>query len=326
LNVGWSGMDDKSILTDSLFTQKGVTKFYDDSVLEAATPDIRRDLIQIHSEECDGAFRVWQEMNRHGWYDVKVADSQKLNELQNQISQDSPSLGIQAGNTPLGYGYQGGYGQTQGGYGQTQGGYGQTQGGYAGQYGTSLAGRPVPGQVNVGGYGAISAGGPGGVSSGRGYGVSASFGGAGGSLGGYGTGGQMGGFGPQSAGYNPGAGSYGQRGYGATAGFGQGGVYGTTTNVGQGGGYGTSTSFGQGGGYGMVGGSSGAGSYGMSGYTQSGASPGGAANPGYTGAIGSRLLGSPVSSNLSNPGVGGAQAGPSSGGYIGHGPGEERRF
>lgn len=157
MSVGWSGtspLGDKNVMADCLFSQKSVTKYYDDSVLEAATPDVRRDLMQIHAEERDAAFRVWQEMNRHGWYDVKTAPQSQLLNVQSATGTAGTVGAVGQGVPTTGPGYGGGY-NPAGGYG----GYGGGFSGYGGGYGGGFSGqRGGYGGGGGGGYGAPSGG------------------------------------------------------------------------------------------------------------------------------------------------------------------------
>ncbi len=164
MSVGWSGgpgetgIGDKNILADSLFSEKGVSKYYDDTVLETATPDVRRDLIQIHAETVDAAYRIWQEMNRHGWYNVKMVQEQKLQNVQNTaqrgMAQSPWGVGGTASGTAGGYG-----GGVTGGYGAS-GGRGVSGGYQASGYGTGS--RPMT-------VGNISRNAPGGLGGNIGY-------------------------------------------------------------------------------------------------------------------------------------------------------------
>jgi len=181
---------------DALLTQKAITKYYDDSVLESATPGVRSDLIQLHSDERNAAFQVWQEMNRHGWYNVSQANQQQLGNLQNIVQQGpiggmtqvtgyqqgmSPGIGQQGqftggmgyGSTPVGtpqFGAPGNVGgQSFGNVGWSPGWQGQGNVGNIGQSGIGYGG---PGQGGIGqSYGNVGVGG-------RGYGtVGGAFGG-----------------------------------------------------------------------------------------------------------------------------------------------------
>jgi hypothetical protein len=140
LSVGPTGLDDRHILADALFSQKGIAKYYDDSILESATPEVRGSLLQIHSEEVDAANRVFQHMNQHGWYNVKSANQQEISNILSTFSErpgggttlTNPSF--QVGN-PIGAGQQYGPGQQQYG-GQQYGGQLQYNPGQQ-YYGTS---------------------------------------------------------------------------------------------------------------------------------------------------------------------------------------------
>jgi len=303
--VGPTGLDDKTILADSLLAEKNLAKYYADSILESSNPDVRRNLIQLQSEELDAAHRIWQQMNEKGYYSVRRAEPNVISRIQSTFGGQQARMGHE-------YGPQ--YGQQQ--YGPQQ--YGQQQ--YGRPYAQQNYGQHAPEQYPPGAqqaqFGQQNVGGMQGT---RGYG-----GGVGsrlltptnvGGQGGYGTQGDP--WAPQSGrdigyvGYGPGEGRT------TGIGYGPGEEVSRTGNVGFTGA--GPTTYGPGPGQG--------------GYTPGGY--GGGTGRGYQGSVSSRLLtpaGVTPQGGYTAGGQGGygTQGGPwaTQGGrdigYVGYGPGEGR--
>jgi len=283
------GPDDKTILADSLLTEKSVAKYYSDSVLESSTPDVRRDLLQIHSEQVDAAHRIWQQMNEKGYYSVRRAEPSVVQRMQGNFG-GQQQYGQQYGQQQYGqqYGQQPQHAQNL----QQQGPYGGQQYGWQpqyaqnpqqqGPYGGQQYGRGMETPQNLGGRQA-------------GYGYAGSVGSrlrTPETTGGWFRGGR-------DVGYGPGEGRT------TGVGYGPGEEISRTSDVGPSGGYGPNIS-------------------GQRGYATGYPTGYGAGmGRGYQGSVGSRLL-SPGTGNIGGPQGGYNVRSGRDVGYVGYGPGEGR--
>ena len=89
MNVGPSNQIDRHILSDTLLTQKSVAKYYDDSLLESGTPEVRANLRRIHDEHVDAAHHVWQIMHHKGWYNARSASPEQITTILSSFSGQS---------------------------------------------------------------------------------------------------------------------------------------------------------------------------------------------------------------------------------------------
>lgn len=175
-------LSDQICAQDVLFSQKFLTSIYNMAVTEAASGDLRRDLMEIQREEQDAGFRAFSCMNQKGWYRTSPADTRMINEVRSQAQQIASQIGFgyrggPGGPTGFAPGFTGGAGlgagPTGGGFGQ-QGGTGTYGGGIGGGFGYQ-GGTPFGGAGGYTGYHA-SPGGPGGqAGGGPGYGSNPSF-------------------------------------------------------------------------------------------------------------------------------------------------------
>ena len=69
-----SSMGDKEILSDSLSSQKFIAGNYDTFANECVNANLRNDFMNILREEHDIQSELFTEMQKRGWYQVKVAN------------------------------------------------------------------------------------------------------------------------------------------------------------------------------------------------------------------------------------------------------------
>jgi len=69
-----SSMGDKEILSDSLSSQKFIAGNYDTFANECVNANLRNDFMNILREEHDIQNELFNEMQKRGWYQVKVAN------------------------------------------------------------------------------------------------------------------------------------------------------------------------------------------------------------------------------------------------------------
>ncbi len=79
--------DDKTMMTDMLSTQKFITSNYNNYAGECSTKRAKNRLMKILSEEHDIQFKIFEDMQAKGWYEVAPAPSDKINRaVQTHIS------------------------------------------------------------------------------------------------------------------------------------------------------------------------------------------------------------------------------------------------
>ncbi len=79
--------DDKTMMTDMLSTQKFIASNYNNYAGECATRTAKNRLMKILSEEHDIQFKIFEEMQAKGWYEVANAPVDKVNQaVQTHIS------------------------------------------------------------------------------------------------------------------------------------------------------------------------------------------------------------------------------------------------
>ncbi|MBR5521738.1 MAG: spore coat protein [Oscillospiraceae bacterium] len=79
--------DDKTIMTDMLSTQKFIASNYNNYAGECATKASKAKLMKILAEEHDIQFKIFENMQSKGWYEVTPAPVDKVNQaVQTHIS------------------------------------------------------------------------------------------------------------------------------------------------------------------------------------------------------------------------------------------------
>lgn len=77
---------DREQLTDLLNSQKFLTGRYNESLNEAATPEFRATLTSILAEEQQIQNRIFNEMSQRGFYQVCMAEEQKIQKTKDQYA------------------------------------------------------------------------------------------------------------------------------------------------------------------------------------------------------------------------------------------------
>lgn len=79
---------DKEKLNDLLITEKHLTETYNTFTNEASTKNLQQDLLSILSEEHELEFKIFDEMQKRGWYRVEYvnqADIDKVKQSYNKV-------------------------------------------------------------------------------------------------------------------------------------------------------------------------------------------------------------------------------------------------
>ena len=82
-------MDDKTMLTDALTSQKTVTTGYNTFANECACPNLRQEMMDLLSDEHDIQYELFQEMDKRGWYPTTPAEKQKITDLKKQFESEA---------------------------------------------------------------------------------------------------------------------------------------------------------------------------------------------------------------------------------------------
>ncbi len=107
-------MDDKSIASDCLASQKFLASCYNHAITESANDALRRDFMAIYQEEQNNLKSVFDFMARQGWYQVNYAHSQDINQVHQQLQQAQQQAGQQVNLQAPPQGMQFGLGQAPG--------------------------------------------------------------------------------------------------------------------------------------------------------------------------------------------------------------------
>lgn len=83
-------LDDKQLLTDALQSQRHLTETYNSFAAESTDSELRRQVMDIHRQEHDNAYKVFQAMTKKGWYNVGQADQRQVSEFQSQLRSNQP--------------------------------------------------------------------------------------------------------------------------------------------------------------------------------------------------------------------------------------------
>lgn len=81
------GMDDKTILDDCLSTQKFLANTQNTYANEAASTELRTDILNILNEEHQLQAQLFQAASQRGWYNPKRASDQEIAQAQSKYSQ-----------------------------------------------------------------------------------------------------------------------------------------------------------------------------------------------------------------------------------------------
>lgn len=75
-----AALSDKECAQTLLGSEKLLTTTYNTALLESATPEVREALCTLLCDNHRAAQALFEEMNARGWYPVKAAQEQKINE------------------------------------------------------------------------------------------------------------------------------------------------------------------------------------------------------------------------------------------------------
>lgn len=79
--------DDKTMMTDMLSTQKFIASNYNNYAGEISTKQAKNKLMKILGEEHDIQFKIFENMQSKGWYEVTAAPQAKVDRaVQTHIS------------------------------------------------------------------------------------------------------------------------------------------------------------------------------------------------------------------------------------------------
>ena len=79
--------DDKCMLFDALNSEKFMASIYNNDILEAATPEVRRCLCGLLTDEHELQQSVFEELSNRGYYPVETAKQDKIMETKQKYGQ-----------------------------------------------------------------------------------------------------------------------------------------------------------------------------------------------------------------------------------------------
>lgn len=87
-------LSDQICAEDLLSSQKFLMGNYNTAIHESANSDLRKDFMEIHRQEQDGAQKIFNFMNQKGWYKPAAADPKMISEARSKAQQQ---MGTQGG-------------------------------------------------------------------------------------------------------------------------------------------------------------------------------------------------------------------------------------
>lgn len=78
---------DKEMLTDALHAQKLCADVYNLNAIECANEPLKNELLHLLNEEHAIQYDVYTQMHQRGWYPVKAADQQAIDEVKQKYPQ-----------------------------------------------------------------------------------------------------------------------------------------------------------------------------------------------------------------------------------------------
>jgi len=79
-------LNEKSILQDSLISQKLVTDSYNTFAGECVNPQLRNAMLDILDDEHTIQSNIFNCMQNHGWYQTQPAEQQKIQQARQKFS------------------------------------------------------------------------------------------------------------------------------------------------------------------------------------------------------------------------------------------------
>ncbi|NPV71976.1 MAG: spore coat protein [Firmicutes bacterium] len=161
--------DDKSLSWDALIHLKYLNSTYHTFITEAATENLKRDLLDLYRDEQNNLSKLFNVMQARGWYESpQPADANQINQARKQLESDAQRVFSGIGFQPGVMGAQTGIGTQPGQFGGVgaagaTGGVGGTTGGFGGATTGGGAGGTIGGGMTGGAGGGAGGGVTGGV-------------------------------------------------------------------------------------------------------------------------------------------------------------------
>lgn len=93
-------LSDKDMASNVLMLEKSIAERYHWSALEAFNQPVLQTMLQLHDEIHRNARRVFDYMNRKGWYQPRAADAATVQWVQNAVRQSQQEVGTVMHNLP----------------------------------------------------------------------------------------------------------------------------------------------------------------------------------------------------------------------------------
>jgi len=82
-----SKMTEKDIMDDLLLSEKHGTEAYTTGITESSCPNLRQILNKCEQNIFKSQENIFNAMNQRGWYKIKKADSQEVQNAKNEYNQ-----------------------------------------------------------------------------------------------------------------------------------------------------------------------------------------------------------------------------------------------
>ncbi len=80
-------MKEKDLMQDLLTTEKQVISAYSTGITETSCPNLRNTLVNNFEKAQDCQYKIFDAMSKKGWYPVKDATDQEVQEAKTQANQ-----------------------------------------------------------------------------------------------------------------------------------------------------------------------------------------------------------------------------------------------
>ncbi|MDK2821965.1 MAG: hypothetical protein PWP31_1930 [Clostridia bacterium] len=90
-------LDDKSICSDCLISEKFLTYSYNTAVNECVNDQLKRDFMVVHQDTQNLLKNIFDIMQSRGWYQLNMANQQQISQISQHLQQERQQMQYQQG-------------------------------------------------------------------------------------------------------------------------------------------------------------------------------------------------------------------------------------
>jgi spore coat protein F len=87
-----ANLSERELMMDMLNSQKQLMSLYSLDISESACPKLRNTLGSLFTDISNDQYKLWDLMNRKGYYPVDQAEKQKLDQAKQKAQQMKPTM------------------------------------------------------------------------------------------------------------------------------------------------------------------------------------------------------------------------------------------